>query len=100
MPKNYAKRLAELIAQDPDIATNYAIQLNDVAFAQQVARELEDLGIPANVNDITGMLTVRLPDDHPTARSRKSLFGLDLHWPRRPEDRHTNWKPEPPLSTA
>lgn len=87
MPSKYAKRFADLIASDPDVASDYTVQLYDPQFATEVASELKKMGFEADVA-LSGLLTVHVPDDHPQARARqekKSLF--DIKWPRKPEDR-------------
>ena len=40
MPRSYAQRFAELIAEDPQVAADYAVQLYDRQFATEVASEL------------------------------------------------------------
>lgn len=89
MPRNYAKRFADLIAADPDVASDYAIQLYDIEFAKAVAEELKMMGFEPQVN-VTGLLTLHVPDDHPIAKEKKKTT-RSLNWPRKPEDRNTQW---------
>jgi hypothetical protein len=94
MPRDYAKRFADLIVLDPDIAADYAIQLNDMPFACEVALELEKMGIPAQVNDVTGLLTISLPEDHPkAAESNEKQRGFGKGW-LRPGDGTSSWRPD------
>jgi hypothetical protein len=54
----------------------------------EVAAELEAKGIPATVDQITGVLHVRLPMDHPLrGRNRTKEAENKPRWPRKPEDR-------------
>ena len=98
MPKNYAKRFAEFIAADPEVASDYAIQLYSEVFAEEVAAELVKMGFQTRV-DIHGKLTVHVPDDHPTATEAKKKT-LGLHWPRKPEDRSSQWSLSPLLAAV
>lgn len=88
MPKDYAKRFADFIAGEPDVASDYTIQLHDLAFAHEVATELHKLGFETKIGR-NGLLSVHVPDHHPRATERKS--STTFKWPRKPDDRTSQW---------